>query len=129
MKNALKMDIKGLKCDNPDCDYVNMDIKVEDYKKWVNKPCPKCGENLLTEDDYNFVMIMLNITDKFNKIFPKVQDDEKLIEMDVNLNSKNGLEFNMRNLTKEEQESLYKGLNTISKDTGLRLFEQVKGKE
>ncbi len=41
-------------CDNPACDFTvpyteagerNMDF-------WINEPCPKCGENLLTEKDY-----------------------------------------------------------------------------
>ena len=44
----------GLKCDNPNCEWHDDSIKVEDYKDWVNVPCPSsCGSNLLTEDDYN----------------------------------------------------------------------------
>ena len=42
----------GLVCDNEKCDYEDMSIKQSDYKDWVNKPCPKCGENLLTEEDF-----------------------------------------------------------------------------
>lgn len=41
----------GLKCDNPNCSYTN-DVKFEEYPNWINKPCPNCGENLLTEQDY-----------------------------------------------------------------------------
>lgn len=50
--NHIEYKSGGLQCDNESCDYVNMDIKTEDYPNWVNEPCPKCGENLLTEDDY-----------------------------------------------------------------------------
>ncbi len=42
-------------CDNiPDCDFAIPYSKEEEYdtKKYINQPCPKCGENLLTEDDY-----------------------------------------------------------------------------
>ncbi len=42
----------GLVCDNENCDFEDMTIKQSDYKDWVNKPCPKCGENLLTEEDF-----------------------------------------------------------------------------
>jgi len=38
-----------LKCDTPSCDYLEMTpIVVED----IGKPCPKCGANLLTQDDF-----------------------------------------------------------------------------
>jgi ssDNA-binding Zn-finger/Zn-ribbon topoisomerase 1 len=42
-------------CDNPKCDFK---IKNETGEfdeetiQYVNMPCPKCGENLLTEKDY-----------------------------------------------------------------------------
>lgn len=51
----------GLKCDNPNCDFVDMSIEISDYDNWLNKPCPKCGENLLTQEDYDAVKMMLVI--------------------------------------------------------------------
>ena len=44
--------IKGLKCDNPNCEYVDPDIPFEEYEKYVNCPCPICGESLLTPQAY-----------------------------------------------------------------------------
>ena len=46
----MKMDfnISGLKCDNPSCDYSNPDIPFEQYEQFINCPCPKCGQSLLT---------------------------------------------------------------------------------
>ena len=41
----------GIKCDNPNCDFRDMSVRFEDYPKWLNRPCPKCGQNLLTEAD------------------------------------------------------------------------------
>lgn len=41
-------------CDNPKCDY-EIPYSEEEEKvihKYINMPCPKCGENLLTEQDY-----------------------------------------------------------------------------
>jgi hypothetical protein len=38
-----------LKCDTPSCDHVEMTpIVVEN----IGKPCPKCGANLLTPNDF-----------------------------------------------------------------------------
>lgn len=47
------INIGGLKCDNSQCGWSDMTIKFEEYKKYLNSSCPKCGENILTEDDYN----------------------------------------------------------------------------
>ena len=55
------MNIKGIKCDNPNCDYRDDSIKKEDYLSFVNKPCPKCGSNLLTQKDYDTVILLERI--------------------------------------------------------------------
>ena len=43
-------------CDNEACDYKikneGGDFNVE-TKQYINMPCPKCGENLLTQEDYD----------------------------------------------------------------------------
>ncbi len=44
------MNITGIKCDAIGCDYNNDDVRYEDYREWLNKPCPKCGANLLTQE-------------------------------------------------------------------------------
>jgi hypothetical protein len=43
----------GLQCDNPNCDWKDTTIPAEDFVNWVDKPCPTCGENVLTEKDFN----------------------------------------------------------------------------
>ena len=44
--------IQGIKCDNEKCDYADPTVQYEEYPNWINKPCPACGENLLTEKAY-----------------------------------------------------------------------------
>lgn len=40
-----------LKCDATGCDHVE---DAPDYsRELIGKPCPKCGESLLTEEDFN----------------------------------------------------------------------------
>lgn len=50
------LDVHGLKCDNPNCNWSDMSVPFSDYEKSINKPCPECGENLLTQDDYDQVI-------------------------------------------------------------------------
>lgn len=62
----VQLNISGIQCDNENCDYREMDVKLEDYPQWLNKPCPKCGENLLTEDDYNETLDLMKKTELIN---------------------------------------------------------------
>jgi ssDNA-binding Zn-finger/Zn-ribbon topoisomerase 1 len=40
-----------LKCDNPVCDF-QREVSLEDSAKWIGVPCPKCGQTLLTKEDF-----------------------------------------------------------------------------
>lgn len=55
--------IKGLKCDNPNCYYVDPDILREQYESYIGYPCPKCGWSLLTQESYDK---LLKLEDKMN---------------------------------------------------------------
>ncbi len=52
MEKNIEISESGLQCDNPNCDWIDPTITFDNYKDWLNKPCPKCGENLLTDEDY-----------------------------------------------------------------------------
>lgn len=43
--------IPSLFCDNPECEHV--EFVAEITQDMVNKPCPECGSNLLTQEDYD----------------------------------------------------------------------------
>jgi hypothetical protein len=58
----------GLQCDSPSCDWTDPTIQVEDYKSWLNAPCPKCGENVLTQEDLNSVLNVIQMVDLINKL-------------------------------------------------------------
>ena len=57
--NPIGIRESGLLCDNPNCDWVDETIKLHEMKNWVNHPCPKCGDNVLTESDYANVETVL----------------------------------------------------------------------
>lgn len=49
-------------CDNPACDHKeNIDISA--MPSFIGKPCPNCGENLLTDSDFDNHLILLGIID------------------------------------------------------------------
>jgi len=71
---------KGIKCDNSACGWTqDMDKQYtfEELGQWRNKPCPKCGSNLLTDADWqNIVMInqimnhpIMRFAEKIGKVF------------------------------------------------------------
>lgn len=68
MAENIDVQIRGIKCDNPDCDFLDMSVKYEDYDKWLNKPCPKCGANLLTQRDYDICKLSMKLAGLLNKL-------------------------------------------------------------
>ena len=65
----------GIKCDNTKCDYIDLSVKFEEYPKWIDKPCPKCGTNLLTQEQYNEANSAIFQGEMTSEIFGKEFDD------------------------------------------------------
>lgn len=81
---AVNLNIKGIKCDNPSCDFRDDTVEFQDYGTWLNKPCPKCRANLLTEADLKAVKRMIGIANLINRILrPFVKPDKKTKRMTV----------------------------------------------
>ena len=64
----LEMNISGLKCDN--CDFRDDSVPFSDYENSIDKPCPNCGESLLTKSDYDSIMQMVQAVEMVNT-FPE----------------------------------------------------------
>ena len=62
------LQLGGLKCDNPKCFYRDETIQISEYSEWVDKPCPSCGEILLTKEDMNTVKLLAGSISLANKI-------------------------------------------------------------
>lgn len=65
---TININIYGIKCDTPGCGYVDKEVKFEDYKKYINKPCPICGGNLLKRRDYIMCKALVFTANLINKI-------------------------------------------------------------
>lgn len=66
MDNLLTMTYRGIKCDNPKCGFMDYNVTPDQYSDYVNKPCPLCGENLMTEECYENTKRILERVEKFN---------------------------------------------------------------
>ncbi|GLY11382.1 hypothetical protein [Pseudobacillus badius] len=91
MNDAIKLNIYGIKCDA--CDFGDSSVKVEDYPEWVNKPCPECGANLLTEADYNNVKMLMRSAKIANSVLPPNESNEESITMSVKMDGTGRMDF------------------------------------
>lgn len=67
---------QGIKCDK--CDWkIWMDL--EEMKNWVDKGCPKCGENVLTKEDFNKYRSVIDTLNYLNTL-----PEEKFEELSKN---------------------------------------------
>lgn len=62
----IKASSMGIKCDNEDCGWYDWSVTQDQYPDYVDKPCPCCGDNLLTREDYENVQKVLDIYKVFN---------------------------------------------------------------
>jgi hypothetical protein len=93
MEKALEYQILGIKCDTEDCDYADMTVKLEDYKDWLNKPCPKCSGNLLTQEDFDAVNMMIALADMVNTFMPAPAEDEPITQVRMGFDGSGKVSF------------------------------------
>ena len=93
MKKPLSLDIKGIKCENKKCDYDEPNVSAEGYGEWLDKPCPKCGANLLTRADYKTVASMIKIVNVLNKFLPKVKGDKEMVTIPIDMDGSGSIKL------------------------------------
>lgn len=95
-KDPVTFNVAGIKCDAEGCTFRDDTVKMEDYKSWLNKPCPLCGANLLTQADYDIVTSLKSFTNLCNA--PVIKQILKVIggkkkDFKVNLNGTGSVKF------------------------------------
>jgi hypothetical protein len=82
-----KISVQGLKCDNPNCDWVDMSILYKEYKDKIGMKCPKCGEVVLTEADYKTTRLLVGLS-KFISIFtwPFEKRKKQILQTKISMN-------------------------------------------
>lgn len=94
VKDVLKLNIKGIKCDA--CGWKDDTVRFGDYPKWLNKPCPICGANLLTDADIKTVKKLIRLIEILNNILPKSNDDEKKVIANIDMNGTGKMKFRIK---------------------------------
>lgn len=98
----MELNIYGLKCDNPSCDYNDKTIKFEDYPKYIEHPCPQCGESLLTQADFDTTMQIVEMAELASKLgFDSdrdlgSKDGDKTYKMNVQLDGSGIPKFDVK---------------------------------
>ena len=92
----MKLNIKGIKCDSKDCDYDEPNIVADKYSEWLNKPCPECGANLLTQADYDAVEMLMLVTEKINKYCPQSEEGDKTATVSIGMDGTGKMDFRMK---------------------------------
>ncbi len=78
MANAIEFEKLELRCDAPGCDHAES-IDVTDRPpgpEYVNKPCPKCGANLLTARDHADYLVFHAMMMRVNAAVGPMSDAE-----------------------------------------------------
>lgn len=95
-KNIEKVGNSGLVCDNSNCDWEDTTIKDEDIHKYINHSCPKCGENVLTQEDYDMHVALFNAVDFVNTLNPEqIKTLSKLLADNSNMVDPTSLGINL----------------------------------
>lgn len=66
MEQNIEILTGGIVCDK--CDWKDDTISSDKYHQYINKPCPKCGENLLTLEDYQRAEMLLWVAHFMNSL-------------------------------------------------------------
>lgn len=67
-KQHLEMIDLSLICNRKLCKFEIGGIRYKDIAKWLNKPCPKCGDNLLTMKDFDRMVYVKQIQNLVNSL-------------------------------------------------------------
>lgn len=124
MKDKIQLIESGLKCDNIECNWENKTIHHKDYFKHIDRECPKCGENILTQQDYNSAMLFHSVVDMVNgmneveietfnleglDLSSIISTDDKMLleqnpdkEFKVSVDLHGGIKFNVENSAEKE---------------------------
>lgn len=86
-------------CDNKECDFKIVNPTGEpnhDTSCYINMPCPRCGENLLTEKDYLTFLKVMKTFNWINKYFSwltifRFNKSKKCNEQNVYVHTHNGI--------------------------------------
>ena len=94
----LPHETKGrVNCDTPGCGF-SAEITDSELPQWLNKPCPKCGENLLTQEDFDSVSRLLHVIDQAGSIAKALNLPDKNVIVKAKTNTKGGINIDVSDI-------------------------------
>ena len=87
MPKAINMTEFSVNCD--DCGYKEA-AQPEQLRDYLDKPCPKCGAIMITEDDVKRMDALIEVINTVNNIVGDVPESDDTEEMCVAIKSENG---------------------------------------
>ncbi|MCK9574825.1 MAG: hypothetical protein WC979_02780 [Candidatus Pacearchaeota archaeon] len=111
-KVNVEIESNGIKCDNPKCGWQDNTVLWTDadavIAEWLNKPCPQCGANLLTEADAALIKTLYDIISQVNEMdesklkeFAKIAEGEdfgEVVRATIEMNGTGNVEFNIKDI-------------------------------
>ena len=77
-------------CDAEGCDYVSEPVDSLTAMQYVDKPCPKCGNNLLTMADYGIMKRFLDLVETLNEMLTIAAEDRQVPKIKIDATAKDG---------------------------------------
>ena len=81
LEDVVQVKYTGIKCDNEECGWEDKTVTDDQYQNYIDKPCPCCGENLLTREAYENVMRMKAFVMQANEWIKENVPQEKIDEV------------------------------------------------
>jgi ssDNA-binding Zn-finger/Zn-ribbon topoisomerase 1 len=69
----VEVEVVGLKCDNPTCGHIIKDIPESRYESYIGRPCPSCGDMILSQQEFDDYERMKRAGRKANAILNVVK--------------------------------------------------------
>lgn len=86
---AVQLIIRGLKCDALECDFFDEEAAPEESS--LNRACPKCGANLLTEADMANVRLLQYVTHATNAEMGPQPDGSRMVVLRAHMDGTGSL--------------------------------------
>lgn len=77
----MKINFQGVKCDY--CTWRDSTVKLKDLPSYIDKPCPECGHNLLTEGDFDRFLLAMKVVQSVKPLDIFTGESEKQYKMTI----------------------------------------------
>ena len=90
----IQYELNGLECDK--CDWKDESIPLDDFEKWLDKPCPKCGAVVLTHEQLGQLNMMIEIADVLNQLDMDIDPNDPMMDMNIKIDGSANIKLNIQ---------------------------------